>query len=143
MSAAQSARTIRAVRIDGPHAFDVVIEGDALAGLQSAVGGNVECVGEFDSLSGATVFCNEEGLFAHEDEWATFYILAEFGRGNPVVGPLVVVGTDENGETVDSPLSAKDIAGRLARFGAKIELAAHGIVLHRDLPFEFPVLAAA
>lgn len=84
----------------------------SLETMQDAVGGYIERAESFDlpdPLLQADVFCNEEGLLMD----LPYMYHTQYGA--PVVGPLVIAGSDREGNTVR--LNMSDIQDVLARMG--------------------------
>lgn len=82
------------VKHPGENARSVTLEGDTLAELQRCVGGLIEGVyiPDFDE-QGISCYANEEGLIFGLEPNVRL-------AGQPIVGPIVFVGHNEEGETV-------------------------------------------
>ena len=98
---------------------DAVIVNDhkttALEGLQTLVGGLIECVNPTKLGSGVDAWVNEEGLMYPE---FGINLVGSVVTGRQLVGPVVLTGHNNQGETTDLP---KTIITKLKREGLMID----------------------
>lgn len=90
------------------------LEKDSLGSLQMLVGGNIECVSPTALGPGVDAWVNEEGLLL---ENFGINLVASFITRRQLVGPMVLTGYDNQGNTTSLP---SDIIPRLKREGLMI-----------------------
>ena len=82
------------VQNPGENPQTVDLQGDSLSALQGVVGGYIETV-HHEALeeNGITAWANEEGLYLSLSPNLVVY-------GQPIVGPVVFTGHNDEGETI-------------------------------------------
>jgi len=90
----------------GETAQNITLEGETLAALQGLVEGYITTVyHESLDAAGITAWANDEGLLIGQAPNLLVY-------GQPIVGPVVFTGHDDEGETVALTDEQAEIVGR-------------------------------
>lgn len=93
------------IKNPGEDAQTVELKGDTLPALQASVGGYVETVyHEVLEDAGITAWANEEGLLVGLSPNLLVY-------GQPIVGPVVFTGHNDEGETIALTDEQAEIVG--------------------------------
>lgn len=102
--------------------------GSTLRGMQAAVGGLIAQAHCFDGTH--ELYVNDEGLLVEHPHW--FQIL---GAHQPFAGNGIVVGIDEDGETIAATMTLLELRGRIF-FSGQCAPRSHPEPVFRFIPFD-------
>lgn len=92
-----------------------ITSGESLSQMQGAVGGYIEILALTPSLS---LVIDEEGKFkSYSENTIGTRLTQHFGvglmPGDCIVGNVLLIGNNDDGETIDVPTEAEDVLSRL------------------------------